>query len=144
LWDHPLQDNPALPGSIIPPPHRIRRVIKTCPCHPDQSPDNVFPSGWSGGISSVGLEEWIRALPGLAARPDSSDHGKWPDEGPSSYDFPSSDEWKGLEVWNYGLIGISCLSGTIRKTPSPKVPVPTGSLCSFTPHSRDSVNTGDR
>jgi hypothetical protein len=144
LWDHPLQDNPALPGSIIPPPHRIRRVKKTCPCHPDQSPDNVFPSGRSGGISSVGLEEWIRALPGLAARPDSSDHGKWPDEGPSSYDFPSSDEWKGLEVWNYGLIGISCLSGTIRKTPSPKVPVPTGSLCSFTPHSRDSVNTGDR
>jgi hypothetical protein len=39
---------------------------------------------------SVGTE-W-RDLIGIGCHPDSSDHGKWSDEGPSSHDFPSSVE----------------------------------------------------
>jgi hypothetical protein len=34
--------------------------------------------------------------PVWAACPDSSDHGKWSNEKPSSHDSPSSDESKGL------------------------------------------------
>jgi hypothetical protein len=77
-------------------------------------PQSTGSFGSSRRENTVGTE-W-RDLIGIGCHPDSSDHGKWPDEESSSHDFPSSDELKGLEEWNYGLTGIGCLSGTIRKT----------------------------
>ena len=58
--------------------------------------------------------------------PDSSDHGKWSDEGPSSYDSPSSDESKGLELWldrlpaTYDLVTMLCF---VTQLPAALLPV---------------------
>ena len=62
--------------------------------------------------------------------------------------FTIGDPWARQQVgtrgqWHIQLMGFLDVE-TILKVPSKKVPWPTGSLYSFTPHPRDSVNRDDR
>jgi hypothetical protein len=93
--------------------------------HPDRIHFRGFEPKWRDLIGNTRVVD--QGLTGFGCPfPDSSDHGKWSDEGPSSYDSPSSDESKGLELRNCGLIGISCLSGTIQESPITKSPNTSG------------------
>ncbi len=87
--------------------------------HPDRIHFRGFGPKWRVLIGNTGVMD--QGLTGFGCPfPDSSDHGKWSDEGPSSYDSPSSDESKGLELRNCGLIVISCLSDTYTGNPNHK------------------------